>query len=243
MDIRKNMALSLLLHTLLIIPVFSLAGRTGDSPEVSSNCVMVSLLSEIRDMTSKIQDRYETDALPAFHGQDTAKIKKKEVKMADPLDSEDSSAPRKNNTHNEELIIKPEDITERKISSPVPPLNALPKEASGGAFLHNSEPLGYGNPPSKQDDIGQKKDYYALITAAIEKAKTYPFLARKKKIEGTVIVSFRINAKGYPQDINIRKSSGFEILDSAAIKILIKAAPFPHVAEPIEIPITFRIKD
>ena len=52
MDIRKNMALSLLLHTLLIIPVFSLAGRISDSPEVSSNCVMVSLLSEMRDMTS-----------------------------------------------------------------------------------------------------------------------------------------------------------------------------------------------
>ena len=60
MDIRKNMALSLLLHTLLIIPVFSLAGRIGDSPEVSSNCVMVSLLSEMRNMTSHIQDRFET---------------------------------------------------------------------------------------------------------------------------------------------------------------------------------------
>jgi TonB family protein len=243
MDIRKNMALSLLLHTLLIIPVFSLAGRISDSPEVSSNCVMVSLLSDMRDMTSHIEDRFEIDNLPAFHGPDTAKIKKEEVKMSDPIDGKDSSAPQKNNTRNEELNIKPEDITERKISSPVPPLNALPKEASGGAFLHNSGPLGYGSPPLKQDDIGQKKDYYALITAAIEKAKTYPFLARKKKIEGTVIAAFRINAKGYPQDINIRKSSGFEILDSAAMKIVTKAAPFPHVVEPVEIPITFRIRD
>jgi len=222
MDIRKNMALSLLLHTLLIIPVFSLAGRTGDNPEVSSNCVMVSLLSEIRDMTSHIQEK---------------------VKIADTIEGADSPALQKSNTHNEELNIKPADIDERKISSPIPPLNALPKAASEGAFLHNSEPLGYSSPSSKQDDIGQQKDYYALITAAIEKAKTYPFFARKKKIEGTVIAAFRINAKGYPQDINIRKSSGFEILDSTAIKIVIKAAPFPHVAEPVEIPITFRITD
>jgi len=222
MDIRKNMALSLLLHTLLIIPVFSLAGRIGDSPEVSSNCVMVSLLSEMRDMTSHIQEK---------------------VKIADTIEGADSPALQKSNTHNEELNIKPADIAERKISSPIPPLNALPKAASEGAFLHNSEPLGYGSPPSKQGDIGQKKDYYALITAAIEKAKTYPFLARKKKVEGTVIAAFRINAKGYPQDINIRKSSGFEILDSAAMNIVIKAAPFPHVVEPVEIPITFRITD
>ena len=237
------MALSLLLHTLLIIPVFSLAGRISDNPEVSSNCVMVSLLNEMRDMTSHIQDRFETDDLPAFHGQDMAKIKKEESKMADTIEGADSPAFQKSNTHNEELNIKPADIAERKISSPIPPLNALPKAASEGALLHNSEPLGYGSPPSKQGDTGQKKDYYALITAAIEKAKTYPFLARKKKIEGTVIAAFRINAKGYPQDINIRKSSGFEILASTAMKIVIKAAPFPHVAEPIEIPITFRITD
>ncbi len=243
MDIRKNMALSLLLHTLLIIPVFSLAGRISDSPEVSSNCVMVSLLNEMRDMTSHIQDRFETDDLPAFHGQDAARIKKEKVKIAFPIDSEDSPAHRESDKHSDELNIKPADIAERKISSPIPPLNALPKEASEGAFLHNSELLGYGSPPSKQGDIGQIKDYYALITAAIEKAKTYPFLARKKKIEGTVIAAFRINAKGYPQDINIRKSSGFEILDSTAMKIVIKAAPFPHVAEPVEIPITFRITD
>ncbi|MFH1025118.1 MAG: hypothetical protein V1764_00375, partial [Nitrospirota bacterium] len=57
MDIRKNMALSLLLHTLLIIPAFSLTGRIGDNPEVSSNCVMVSLLSEMRNMTSHRQEK------------------------------------------------------------------------------------------------------------------------------------------------------------------------------------------
>jgi TonB family protein len=243
MDIRKNMALSLLLHTLLIIPVFSLAGRTSDSPEASSNCMMVSLLSEMRNMTSHIRNRFETDDLPAFHGQDMAKIKKEEAKMADTIDGEDSSAPQKSNEHSDQVNIKRADITERKIGPPIPPLNALPKEASGGAFLHNSEPLGYSSPPLKQDDIGQKKDYYALIIAAIEKAKTYPFLARKKKVEGTVIAAFRINATGYPHDITIRKSSGFEILDSAAIKIVTKAAPFPHVVEPVEIPLTFRITD
>jgi TonB family protein len=243
MDISKNMALSLLLHTLLIMPAFSLAGRINDSPEVSSNCLMVSLLSEMRDMTSHIKDRFETDGPPSVHGHDVARINNKKVKIADPIEGEDAYAPQKSNEHSDEVNIRPADITERKIGSPIPPLNALPNEASEGAFLRNSEPSAYGSPPSTQGDIGQKKDYYALITAAIKKAKTYPFLARKKKIEGTVITAFRINAKGYPQDITITKSSGFEILDSAAMKLVTKAAPFPHVVEPVEIPITFRITD
>lgn len=242
MNIRKNMALSLLLHTLLIIPVFSLAGRPGDSTGVSSNCIIVSLLNEMGDMTSHIQDRFQTHNLPAFHKQDAARIKEK-VKIAAPIDGEDPPAPRKSDEHSDEVTIKRADITEHKIVSPVTPLNALSNEASGGGLLDNSKPLGYGSPPSKQGDRGQKKDCYALITAAIEKAKTYPFLARKKKIEGSVIAAFRINTKGYPQDINIKKSSGFEILDSAAIKIVIKAAPFPYAVEPVEIPITFRITD
>jgi TonB family protein len=243
MDIRKNMALSLLLHTLLIIPFFSLAGRISDSPEVSSNCMTVSFLSEMRDITSHIRDRFENNALPAFHGQDAPRIKMAKIKTAEPIDSENSHAHRESNKHSDESNIKPADTAERIINSPVTPLNALSKAASEGVFSHNSELSGYGSTPSNQDHTGQKKDYYALITAAIEKAKTYPFLARKKKIEGMVIAAFRIDAKGYPQDINIRKSSGFEILDSAAIKIVTKAAPFPYVVEPVEIPITFRITD
>jgi protein TonB len=84
---------------------------------------------------------------------------------------------------------------------------------------------------------------YAFIRSAIEKVKTYPSLARKKKIEGTVITGFTINSKGYPQHIKVEKSSGSEILDSAAIKIVMKAAPFPEVDDEIVIPITFKIMD
>ena len=135
MDIKKNMALSLLLHTLLIIPVLSLAGRIGDSLEVSSNCVMVSLLSEMRDMTSHIRNRFETDDLPAFHGQDAARIKMDKVKIADPIDGEDSPAHRKSDEHSDESNIKPADIAERIINSPITPLNALSKSGLGGGLF------------------------------------------------------------------------------------------------------------
>jgi TonB family protein len=88
---------------------------------------------------------------------------------------------------------------------------------------------------------GNTSNPYVLIRAAIEKARTYPFLARKKRIEGTVVIDFTINGKGYPQDIEIGKSSGSEILDSAAIKIVMKAAPFPAVDGEIAVPISFKL--
>ena len=81
------------------------------------------------------------------------------------------------------------------------------------------------------------------IRSAIERAKNYPFLARKKKIEGTVITEFTISSRGNPEDIKIKESSGSEILDSAAIKIITRAAPFPKVNSKIVIPITFKLTE
>ncbi len=106
----------------------------------------------------------------------------------------------------------------------------VPSQNTGFSLIKSSHQGDTGNP-------------YALIRAAIEKARTYPFIARKKRIEGTVVIDFTINSKGYPQDIEIGKSSGFQILDSAAIKIVMKAAPFPAVDGEIAVPISFKLTD
>lgn len=82
---------------------------------------------------------------------------------------------------------------------------------------------------------------YSQIRAMIEKAKTYPLLARKRKIEGTVVTEFIINRRGYPENIAIAKGSGYEILDSAALNIISRAAPFPAINGHIVIPITFSL--
>lgn len=80
------------------------------------------------------------------------------------------------------------------------------------------------------------------IREAIERAKTYPDLARKRRQEGTVVMEFSINPKGLPENIRIAKSSGFSLLDSAARNTIRKAAPFPIVKGNIEVPITFILK-
>ncbi len=46
----------------------------------------------------------------------------------------------------------------------------------------------------------------------------YPRMAIKRGIEGSVVVKILINEQGLPYDVSILKSSGFKVLDEAAIK-------------------------
>lgn len=80
------------------------------------------------------------------------------------------------------------------------------------------------------------------IRALIENNLVYPYIALKRQMEGTVVAEFTINAAGRPEKIRITKSSGFDILDSAAEKTIIRASPFPVVTGSIEVPITFVLK-
>lgn len=82
-----------------------------------------------------------------------------------------------------------------------------------------------------------------VIQQAIEEAKRYPYLARKRGIEGTVTTAFAINQAGNPERIRIIRSSGSTILDSAAQKTILAAAPFPRVTGSIEIAISYRLKE
>jgi protein TonB len=81
------------------------------------------------------------------------------------------------------------------------------------------------------------------IRGSIQRNLVYPYLARKRRMEGTVLVQFSIDRKGMAGHIRVVKGSGYPILDSAARETVNKAAPFSPVAGNIEIPITFRLKN
>ena len=80
------------------------------------------------------------------------------------------------------------------------------------------------------------------IRAAIERAKLYPLAAKRRGIEGSTTVEFSINIKGLPENIKIVTSSGSDILDSAALSTITRAAPFPRDIRIIKVPISFRLE-
>lgn len=98
---------------------------------------------------------------------------------------------------------------------------------------------GGGSPGSSSGSGSGEGNETGRIREAIERAKVYPELARKRRQEGIVVTEFSINPHGLPENIRVTKSSGFSLLDSAARNTIIKAAPFPVVKGRIEVPINF----
>lgn len=70
--------------------------------------------------------------------------------------------------------------------------------------------------------------YNDAVKQLIERKKEYPPNARKRKIEGEISVSFTINRKGVINSLEIKRSSGYDILDQAALSTVKDASPFPE---------------
>jgi TonB family protein len=86
-----------------------------------------------------------------------------------------------------------------------------------------------------------KPDQWQLIQAALERAKTYPSLARKRGIEGIAHLRFKILPSGAVERVELVKSSGYEILDAASVRTIYQAGPLPYVKGWIEVPIAYHI--
>ncbi|CAI2717101.1 Ferric siderophore transport system, periplasmic binding protein TonB [Nitrospina watsonii] len=100
-----------------------------------------------------------------------------------------------------------------------------------------------GNGPDLQKALDQ---FNNAIWGQILKAKFYPKMARMRRLEGQPVVKFTIERDGSLSQITINNSSNHEILDSAALKTIQNAAPFPGIPEilnedrmVLEVPISF----
>jgi protein TonB len=82
-------------------------------------------------------------------------------------------------------------------------------------------------------------EQWSVIESAIEQSKNYPRIARERGIEGVVHIRFKLRQSGDVDTIEIVKSSGHDILDSASIRTVYRAAPMPYVAGWIEVPIAY----
>jgi TonB family protein len=112
-------------------------------------------------------------------------------------------------------------------------------EGSGIGSTAASGPGGLGRQQPGESNISAMQK----IRNAIQRNLVYPYIAQKKRMEGTAMVRFKINQRGTPEDIRIIRSSGHLLLDAAAEETVVKASPFPALNDTIKIPITFLIKD
>lgn len=91
------------------------------------------------------------------------------------------------------------------------------------------------------------RKYREAIKRKIEKEKRYPNLAEENGYEGKVDVRFKLFADGKVDEVEIIKSSGYQVLDKEAVGAVTRAAPYPPMPKSIkreyiivEVPIVFR---
>jgi len=80
-------------------------------------------------------------------------------------------------------------------------------------------------------------------------APEYPTLARKRGQEGVVMVQVKVNAEGHPIQVDLKKSSGYLLLDESALKAVKRWSFRPAyrlgmaVESTVDVPVRFRLKE
>lgn len=78
------------------------------------------------------------------------------------------------------------------------------------------------------------RDYIIKVLEKVEKNKKYPEFAKQENIEGIVEVKFSITKFGKIKEVNMISSSGYKILDDAAILTVKRASPFQSIPKELE---------
>lgn len=85
-------------------------------------------------------------------------------------------------------------------------------------------------------------EQWAIIVSSLERVKTYPRMARERGIQGVAHVRFKLRPTGDVESVEIVTSSGYDILDTASIRTVYRAAPMPYVNGWVEVPMAYVLK-
>lgn len=124
----------------------------------------------------------------------------------------------------------------------------LPTETAGGSVTGDRNAKGTtGTDPVDSGPHDQQlryiKAHFEYIRNIIQSKIIYPQVARKNEWQGRVVVSFVVCVDGSVEDIHIRESSGYSLLDMNVIQTVRKAAPFPAppVRAELRVPICYNL--
>ena len=102
-------------------------------------------------------------------------------------------------------------------------------------------------PARPKVDLGA---YGRSIHRSVVKHRRYPRVARRLGLEGKALVTIRVNQEGALLSASIKRSSGEEILDKEALRMVRAAAPFKSLpvgfdksAVTVVIPVKFKLEE
>jgi len=111
-------------------------------------------------------------------------------------------------------------------------------------------PTAPDNPSTSNIDTSVVRGLFAgKVRQRIANAKYYPRIARRRGIEGQPVVAFTLDKGGRLMEAGLAKTSGYQLLDQAALEAVQKAAPYPEIPAELntetfqfKLPISFILK-
>ncbi len=84
-------------------------------------------------------------------------------------------------------------------------------------------------PPERRASNDTEASWDTVLKAHLEKHRRYPLTARAMRIQGIAHVRFRMSRAGKLISVTLSRSSGFDILDRAALDTIRRAQPLPPI--------------
>jgi protein TonB len=198
------------------------AEKQKASPKPMKKPVKKEIVQQVvpKPLPEKAVEKKETQ--PAKPAADQIKVVRKEI--SEPLPEETVVV-----KPDEKASAPPEFVQAETVDDDDATHASQPHVAQAGEDQQTSAgPAGDGSASGSRDPRARYiKAHYEYIKNDIQNKMIYPLIARKKGWQGTVIVSFVVCTDGKVQDVQIKESSGFSILDQSAVNTIKKAAPFP----------------
>ncbi len=86
------------------------------------------------------------------------------------------------------------------------------------------------NITSEKKSSLSKAQVISIIYEQLNQHFTYPKLAQKRNWQGKVLLSLRVNTNGEIDKVELKHSSGYRILDDAALRSLLSVKTLPRIA-------------
>jgi periplasmic protein TonB len=140
----------------------------------------------------------------------------------------------------------------RETSPPVAPPQAQPATQPAPAEPQVAAKPQAPAPPVSEPRLSLDaalKAYGEMLAQAIGKRKDYPRLARLRNWQGTTELKLQIDSDGKLRDVAVGHSSGFPVLDAAAIRIVHESVPLPDAPDALRgrewiltVPVVFKLE-
>lgn len=184
---------------------------------------------QLAEATPEMVESPETVAKPVEKTEEAPVVPKAVEEPVDPDLKMAAAEPEEKKKEVEEKPEEPEKVVDEvdrppaEASAPVPETTAPPPMEG-----ERGEKAAAPAPGLSEKDKKVIASWQKQVVVHLHGHKRYPPQARRKRIEGEVVVKFKIDRSGRVVASSLVSGSGAEILDDAAIDILERASPLPE---------------